>query len=84
MEIKQLVDCRTLLGEGPLWDVDEQRIYWIDSFGCKVFRAAPDGSEVESWNVPDKIGSMALRRKGGAVVSLRTGFHFLDLKSGDC
>ena len=27
---------------------------------------------------------MALRRQGGAVVSLANGFHFLDFKTGDC
>jgi sugar lactone lactonase YvrE len=82
-DIQQLVDCRTLLGEGPLWDVDEQRLYWIDSFGCKVFRCTMEGRDVTQWSVPDKIGSMALRKGGGAVVSLRTGFHFLDFDSGE-
>lgn len=83
-EIKVLVDCKTILGEGPLWDVEEQRLYWIDSFGNKVWRATADGKEIRTWDVPAKIGSMALRRKGGAVVSLQTGFHFLDLKTGKC
>lgn len=82
MEIKVLVDCKTILGEGPLWDVEEQRLYWIDSFGNKVWRATADGKEIKTWDVPAKIGSMALRRKGGAVLSLQTGFHFLDLKTG--
>ena len=84
MNIEVLVDVKTELGEGPLWDVDEQRIYWIDSFGAKVFRCAPDGSEVRAWEVPEKIGSMALRKDGGAIVSLRTGLYALDFDSGDC
>ncbi|MDQ0474428.1 SMP-30/gluconolactonase/LRE family protein [Labrys wisconsinensis] len=83
MRIEVLVDVKTILGEGPLWDVDEQRLYWIDSFGCNVFRATADGREVRAWDVPAKIGSMALRRQGGAVLSLQTGFHFLDFKSGE-
>ncbi len=83
MRIEVLVDVKTTLGEGPLWDVEEQRFYWIDSFDGRVFRCAPDGSEVRSWDVPMKIGSMALRKGGGAVVSLARGFHFLDFKSGD-
>jgi L-arabinonolactonase len=78
MNIDVLVDVKTILGEGPLWDVEEERLYWIDSFGNKVFRCAADGSEVRAWEVPEKIGSMALRKKGGAVVSLKNGFHFLD------
>lgn len=84
MKIEQLVDCNTTLGEGPLWDVEQQRIYWIDSFGNKVFRATAEGTEVETWDVPDKIGSMALRKDGkGAVIALRTGIHLLDFASGE-
>ena len=84
MEIKQLVDGKNLLGEGPLWDVAEGRIYWIDSYGKKIFRAAPDGSELETWEVPDLIGSMTLRQSGGAVISLKSGFHFFDFATGAC
>jgi sugar lactone lactonase YvrE len=82
MRIDVLIDVKTVLGEGPLWDVDEQRLYFIDSFGCNVFRCTADGGEVRAWDVPGKIGSMALRKQGGAVLSLENGFHFLDFKSG--
>ena len=83
MRIEVLIDVKTVLGEGPLWDVEEQRLYFIDSFGCNVFRCTADGREVRAWDVPAKIGSMALRRQGGAVLSLANGFHFLDFKSGE-
>ena len=84
MRIEVLIDVKAVLGEGPLWDVDEQRLYFIDSFGCNVFRCTADGGEVRAWDVPAKIGSMALRRQGGAVLSLANGFHFLDFKTGEC
>jgi L-arabinonolactonase len=83
MRIEVLVDVKTTLGEGPLWDVDEQRLYWIDSFDGRVFRCTEDGREVRAWDVPQKIGSMAMRKKGGAIVSLQRGWHALDFKSGD-
>jgi L-arabinonolactonase len=85
MRIEVLIDVKTILGEGPLWDVAQQRLYWIDSFGCNVFRATADGREIRAWDVPAKIGSMALRKNGeGAIVSLANGFHTLDFKTGDC
>jgi L-arabinonolactonase len=83
MRIEVLVDVKTILGEGPLWDVEEERLYWIDSFGMNVFRCTHDGREIRAWDVPQKIGSMALRRSGGAVLSLARGFHFLDFKTGE-
>ncbi|CCV07167.1 SMP-30/Gluconolaconase/LRE domain protein [Mesorhizobium metallidurans STM 2683] len=84
MKIEVVVDVKTTLGEGPLWDVEQQRLYWIDSFDGRVFRATADGREIRSWDVPMKIGSMALRKDGsGAVVSLQRGFHLLDFATGD-
>lgn len=83
MRIEVLVDCKTTLGEGPLWDVDEHRLYWIDSFDGRIFRCTAEGSEIRAWDAPQKIGSMALRKEGGAVLSLANGFHFLDFQTGE-
>lgn len=84
MRIEILLDIKTTLGEGPLWDVDQERLYFIDSFDGRVFRTTVDGGELRAWDVPQKIGSMALRKDGlGAIVSLQRGFHLLDFKTGD-
>ena len=45
-EISLLVDAKNLLGEGPLWDVAEQRLYWIDTMNNRIFRCTADGQEV--------------------------------------
>ncbi|MFA1671939.1 SMP-30/gluconolactonase/LRE family protein [Rhizobium mongolense] len=84
MKIEVLIDVKTTLGEGPLWDAAQERLYWIDSFDGRVFCATKDGHEVRAWDVPQKIGSMAIRKDGtGAIVSLQRGFHTLDFKTGD-
>ena len=83
MRIDVLVDVKTTLGEGPLWDVAEERLYWIDSFDGRVFRATADGREVRAWDVPQKIGSLCLRKSGGAILSLARGFHALDFETGE-
>jgi len=84
MRIEIVADVKTTLGEGPLWDVEQERLYWIDSFDGRIFRATADGREIRAWDVPEKIGSMALRKDGnGAVVSLANGFFLLDFKTGD-
>ncbi len=31
LRIELIIGARPELGEGPLWDVAEQRLYWIDS-----------------------------------------------------
>ncbi|OXI43837.1 SMP-30/gluconolactonase/LRE family protein [Burkholderia aenigmatica] len=82
MEIIPIVACETILGEGPLWDVEQQKLYWIDSFGMKIFRSDASGGNCESWDVPQKVGSMALREHGGAILSLADGFYLFDFESG--
>ena len=84
MHINIVVDVKTTLGEGPLWDVEQQRIYWIDSIDGRVFRTTADGRELRSWEFGQKIGSMALRRDGGhALLALQNGIHDLNLHSGE-
>lgn len=83
MEIEVLIDVKPRLGEGPLWDPEKERLYFIDSLGDRVWRCDARGGEVRSWEVPGHIGSMALRRSGGAIVALDTGFHELDFETGD-
>ena len=84
MRIEVLLDVKTTLGEGPLWDVDQQRLYWADSFDGRVFRCTVDGRELRAWDLPQKIGAMALRKDGqGAILTLQRGFHTLDFKTGE-
>ena len=85
MKIEVLVDVKTTLGEGPLWDVEQQRLYWIDAAGMRVFRATAQGTEIRAWDVPSRVGSIAIRKDGkGAICSLAKGFHALDFATGDC
>lgn len=78
IETRLLVDADNHLGEGPLWDVREQRLYWIDSTAAEIYSCKADGSDVSRYFVPTHIGSMALRERGGAVVALASGLHFYD------
>lgn len=82
IEIEVIVTRKHSLGEGPIWDVNEQRLYWVDGLEKEIWRCAPDGSDLQRWQVPSVIGSMALRRGGGAVLALDSGFHLFDFETG--
>jgi L-arabinonolactonase len=84
VRITQVETPRCIIGEGPVWDVAEQALYFIDILGKKVLRFDPASGETRDWDVPDVIGSMALRADGGALVALATGVHTLDFESGAC
>jgi len=78
MRITRLDLPRCSVGEGPVWDVAEQALYYVDILQKRVLRWDPATGDLATWDVPDIIGSMALREAGGAVVALGTGVHTLD------
>jgi len=82
MRITQLDLPLCQVGEGPVWDVAERALYYIDILEKKVFRWDPLSGEHRTWNVPDMIGSMALREGGGAIVALVNGIHTLNFQTG--
>jgi sugar lactone lactonase YvrE len=82
VQTRRLVETRDTLGEGPVWDPVDRVVYWVDILGRTVWRADADGGNARDWPVPEHIGALALRRGGGAVVALSSGFHAFDFETG--
>ncbi len=82
-----LLTCDNHLGEGPIWDVATQCLYWVDSTGPRVgkdaiWRLNPSTGEVSSWPLDQDIGAMTLREGGGSILALSDGFYSFDFDSG--
>jgi len=81
--IERIGETCDLLGEGPLWDVAEQALYWVDSRNGIIHRLDWASGKRKGWDVGQKIGSMALREQGGAVCAVQHGFQFFDFATGE-
>lgn len=85
MKVELLVDAKTTLGEGPIWDARTQTIYWIDIFDKRVYAGSDLLAELD-----DFIGCIAPGKSGGLVLALshaeqghlRCSFASLDVASG--
>ncbi|HXC57825.1 MAG TPA: SMP-30/gluconolactonase/LRE family protein [Steroidobacteraceae bacterium] len=84
MQIRRLDVPQCSVGEGPVWDVPSQRLYWIDILAKAVFRLDPVTGATHQWSVPKIIGSMAIGRDGNAIVALADGVYRLEFNSGEC
>jgi len=87
IRIECVLQCENHLGEGPVWDVEEGRLYWVDGTGRRVgkpsiWRLDPRTGKVEHWSLSHDVGALALRKGGGAVLALDDGFYFFDFESG--
>lgn len=83
MEAKLAVECRNQLGEGPVWDVQSQALYWVDIYGRLVQRFDPASGETRRWSLPERVACLALRRGSGMVLALESGFAFFDPDTGE-
>ena len=84
MKISALNEIRCHLGEGPLWDVEEQALYWVDSYGPTVYRCHLESRRLDHWRLPGKqVGSLALRERGGLILAMDQGFYTFDPASGE-
>jgi L-arabinonolactonase len=79
-EITVAAPGRNALGEGPMWNVREQRLYWLDALAPAIHRLDRDGN-VSAWTMPRPIGSFVFRQAGGLVGALKNGFCAIDLAS---
>src|SRR5947207_15394403 len=81
-DVRCVVPRGAILGEGPVWDVAEQVLYWVDIKGRLVHRYDSVTGEDRQWRVTEDVGSLAVRASGGLVLALRSGFHFFDVETG--
>ncbi|HEY5722033.1 MAG TPA: SMP-30/gluconolactonase/LRE family protein [Allosphingosinicella sp.] len=78
-EITCVADVKAVLGEGPVWVVAEQALYWTDIEGRRVYRRAFADGKLDRWTVPFRIGSLAPRTGGsGFVAGTDRGLFFAD------
>ena len=73
-----VLDVQASLGECPLWSAAEQVLYWVDINAPSLNRFDPATGRNTVMPMPESIGCFALRRNGGFVVALRSGFWLAD------
>jgi sugar lactone lactonase YvrE len=81
--IKTLLPAVALLGESPVWSVEEQALYWVDIIKPAVYCYDPATGTNRAWPASHMVGSICLNNTGKIVAALRNGFHWLDKETGD-
>lgn len=72
-----------LLGESPIWDVDFQCLYWVDSVQAVVHCYNPATDEIRDLPTPSRVGSVGLGEGNYLIVGLEDGVYALDAQTGE-
>jgi sugar lactone lactonase YvrE len=75
------LDAHDGVGESPVWDVDTQRLLWVDIPGRALRTFHPSTRATSSLALAAQISVIALRSRGG-LVGAGPGFVLLDDRTG--
>jgi sugar lactone lactonase YvrE len=78
-----VVDARARLGEGPVWDAERQKLYWVDIQGQAIRLFDPESQTDQIISLGQMVGAVAPRAGGGLVAALQDGFALVDELTGE-
>ncbi len=69
------------LGEGPIWSPRHNAVFFVDILGKQLHRYdLAKHDVVQSFGMPDMIGWIVERQKGGFVAGVKNDVYFLDIE----
>lgn len=78
MRAELAYDARAVLGECPLWNPRENRLYWVDIDPGLIHVFDPASGENRAAALGRKVGCVAFRAKGGMLAAGEGGVFELD------
>jgi sugar lactone lactonase YvrE len=83
MSVEQLSAYKAILGEGPLYDIELDKLFWVDIEGKKILIKDLDNYLESAVDVPDLVSSLCVIDENNLITTIRHGFYTVNLKSSN-
>jgi len=80
--LKRIGQQTDILGECPLWDEAAQALWWIDIRRPALRRLEHATGSIDTWTMPDLVGSIALCDDGRLLIALPERIAEFDPRTG--
>ena len=78
-----MVPVQNILGEGPLWNVRDARLWWTDIQGRRLFRYDPMTRTLDELATPERLGSFAfVAGNDRLIAAFESGLALYDQVNG--
>ncbi|QGA53193.1 SMP-30/gluconolactonase/LRE family protein [Sulfolobus sp. E5-1-F] len=78
-----LSNYKAVLGEGPVYDKDLNKLFWVDIEGKKILvNDLNTGTEV-FYEMPDLVSSLCVIDNKRVIATIRHGFYIVDLEKNE-
>lgn len=74
-----LLDTKSILGEGPVWDWKKQHLLWVDIEGNGLHFFNPTQGEHKQWTFDGMLGAVVPIENGTVLLALESGLTTFDL-----
>ena len=69
-DMRRIGTHNDILGESPIWNIAEQALYWVDIRAPAIRCLDTLSGRIQSWEMPDLIGSIAFADDGRLIAAL--------------
>lgn len=83
VSIECVVDSRSRVGEGALWDDRAGVLWWVDIPAGLIYCYNPADNSNTTIDYGEPVGCLAVREAGGLLLATKSGFWFFDPVTGN-
>ena len=73
--IEKVASPNAIVGEGPVWNSEEQKIYWTDIQGGKLFKYDPENGSNQVIHNGFEVGGFRFNESGGLILGSWEGIY---------
>ena len=78
VDVDCVLDVKANLGEGPIWSIVDQNLYWVDINSCQLNKFNPVNGKNITIDVGKPIGCFAIKKNLNIILALSNGFFELN------
>lgn len=83
IKAKVIYPIQAIVGEGSLWDVDNQKLLWVDILDHKIYAFDPKTGSNKGFDLKQDIGTVVITESGLVAFAGQNGIGYLNPKTGD-
>lgn len=83
IEAQVIYRTQAIVGEGSLWDHDNQRLLWVDILAHKIYAFDPKTRSNMGFDIGQDVGTVVLTESGLWVFADQDGIGYLNPKTGE-
>ena len=81
-DVVSAVPTTAFLGEGPVWLPTQQKLAFVDILAPAIIMSDPKDGTFQTHAMPELVGAIVPRRRGGFLAAMQTGLKAVDIETG--